>query len=43
MTPESFPGSTLGRVLCAVVLLVLLIAAVWAVVQSLTNFRAIMV
>jgi len=43
MTPESFPGSTLGRVLCIVVLLVLAIAAGYAVVQSLTNFRAIMV
>lgn len=43
MTPESLPGSTLGRVLCVVVLVVLVIAAGWAVVQSLTNFRAIMV
>jgi hypothetical protein len=43
MTPESFPGSMLGRALCLAVLLILALAAGYAVVQSLVNFKAIMV
>ena len=43
MSPESFPGSMLGRALCVFVLLILAIAAGYAVVQSLTNFQAIAV
>ena len=43
MTPESFPGSMLGRALCVLVLLILAIAAGFAVAQSLANFQAITV
>jgi hypothetical protein len=43
MSPESFPGSLLGRALCVVVLLILAIAAGYAVVLSLANFQAITV
>ena len=43
MSPESFPGSLLGRALCVFVLLILAIAAGYAVVLSLANFQAIAV
>jgi len=43
MTPELSLGSTLGRVLCAAVLLILALCAGYAVVQGLANFRAITV
>jgi hypothetical protein len=43
MSPESFPGSMLGRALCVLVLLILAIAAGYAVALSLANYQAIMV
>lgn len=43
MSPESFPGSALGRALCVLVLLILAIAAGYAVALGLANYQAIMV
>jgi hypothetical protein len=43
MTTDSLPGSMLAKTLCVVVLTVLLVAAGYAVLLSLANFRAISV